>query len=77
MRKLTTSRNGGNLIGNFLVVLKQAIQRLTDDLELAFDRSLCPSVANVGLAVHAFDEAVDVRAGPVCIRQQDAGGQDA
>jgi len=46
----------------------QTVQRLADDLELAFNRRLRTSVANVRLTVHAVDETFDIGPGPVDIR---------
>ena len=41
-------------------------------LELAFDGRLRKRVASMRAAIHALGEALDIRAGPVDIRQQDA-----
>lgn len=63
----------GYPFGEFGMSLVQAVQRLTDDLELAFDRGLRPRVGSVGRAVHAFGETLDIHARPGDICQQDAG----
>ena len=41
-------------------------------LELAFDGGLRKRVARMGADIRAIGEALDIRAGPVDIRQQDA-----
>ena len=41
-------------------------------LELAFDGRLRKRVASMRADIHALGEALDIRAGPVDIRQQDA-----
>ena len=63
----------GNLTGKARMIGLQAVYRLADDLELAFDRGLRSRIGSVGSAVHAVDEQLDISACLVNIRQQDAG----
>lgn len=50
----------------------KAVHRLADDLELAFDCSLRQRIPGICVTVDPFGEALDFRACPLDIRQQDA-----
>ena len=63
------ARNPFDEIG---VRFSKAVQRLADDLELAFDRSPRQRIPGLSVTVDPFGEAPDFRACPLDIHQQDA-----
>ncbi len=63
----------GNPTGEIWMIRIQAIDRFTDDLELAFDCGLRPRIGRVGGAVHAVNEQLYVGTRLINVRQQDSG----
>ncbi len=58
--------------GKTRVELLQAVYRLANDPELAFNRGLCQRIGNIDGSIHSVCERFDIGAGLVDILQQDA-----